>query len=87
MINIIQLQSAIDRAIILKSKYGEHPPLESVIAQLQYLMTLTDGTTTDSSRLKDINIGLIAAREIEGADDILADMLHKIAEQVRNRLP
>lgn len=70
---IIQLQSATDRTLILKSKYGAHPPLESVIAQLQYLISLTDESTHDTSRLQDINIGLIAAREIEGSDDILAE--------------
>ena len=85
--NMIQLQSAIDSTLILKSKYGAHPPLESVIAQLQYLIALTDGSTPDTSRLKDINIGPIAAREIEGSDDILAEMLQNIAQELRDRLP
>ena len=35
----------------------------------------------DHARLKDINIGLVAAREIKGWDDDPAHMLHQLAAE------
>lgn len=81
------IQTAIDRALTLKARRGANPLIDSVIEQLSCVLSLADGTSSDESRLKDISIGLIAAREIEGADDVLADMLHELAQEVRERLP
>jgi hypothetical protein len=81
------IQTAIDRTHTLKARHGANPLLDSVIEQLSYLLSLADGTCSDASRLKDINIGLIAVREIEGADDVLAGMLHELAQEVRDRMP
>lgn len=80
------IQLVIDRTRALKAKLGTNPMLDSVIEQLTYLLSLADGTSTDESRLKNINIGLIAVREVEGADDALANMLHELAQDVRDRL-
>jgi hypothetical protein len=80
------IQTAIVRALTLKTRRGASPLIDSVIEQLTYLLSLANRTSSDESRLNDINIGLIAAREIEGADDALANMLHELAQEVRDRL-
>lgn len=80
------IQLAIERTQALKAKLGTNPMLDAVVAQLTYLLSLADGSSSDASRLKDINIGLMAVREVEGADDTLADLLHALAQEVRDRL-
>lgn len=80
------IQTAIDRALSLQARHGANPLIDSVIEQLSYLLSLADSTCSDESRLKDINIGLIAVREIEGTDDVLADLLHELAQHVRDRM-
>lgn len=80
------IQLAIERTQALKAKLGTNPMLDLVAAQLTYLLSLADGSSSDESRLKDINIGLMAVREVEGADDTLADLLHALAQEVRDRL-
>nr|WP_295746042.1 immunity protein Tsi6 family protein [uncultured Acidocella sp.] len=70
---------------LVEVKLREHPdfrPLLSIKAQLAYLTDYIS-RVAEGSRLKDINIGLVAAREIEGWDDDLANLLHQIAVQVR----
>lgn len=84
--NPANIQTAIARAFALKARHGANPLLNSVIEQLSYLLSLANGTCSDESRLKDINIGLIAVREIEGTDDMLADLLHELAQHVRDRM-
>jgi hypothetical protein len=66
----------------LLSGHPDQPPLASIQRQLEYLRDYAGGQA-DGGRLKDINVGLIAAREIEGWNDKLADILHKISAQVR----
>lgn len=86
LMNPANIQIAIERTRTLNTRLGQHPMLDTVIAQLTYLLSLADGTSTDESRLKNIDIGLIAVREVEGADDALANMLHELAQEVRDRL-
>ncbi len=57
-------------------------PLESVIEQLKYLIELEDGINTDRSQLDTINLGQIAARDIEQLDTNLADLLHDVSVEV-----
>lgn len=52
--------------------------MESIDIQLDYLMQLLDNKISDRARLKDITIGIIAVREIEGVDDELAELLYEI---------
>jgi hypothetical protein len=69
----------------VEGKLAERPdfrPLLSIKTQLDYLGAYLAGAA-DGGRLKDINIGLVAAREIEGWDDDLANLLHQIAAEVR----
>lgn len=84
--NATYIQVAIDRTHARNSKIGTNPMLDSVIEQLNYLLSLANGTSSDDSRLKDINIGLIAVRELEGGDDALANMLYELEQEVRDRI-
>jgi hypothetical protein len=76
-------ERARNRIDILLQAEPDNPLLESVKVQLQYLKDLEDGKRQDRTRLKDINLGLTAVREIEGWDDELADLLHRISAEVR----
>jgi hypothetical protein len=58
------------------------PALRSAELQLEYLIDLDKENRTDHQRLHDVNIGLLAVREIEVLDDALADLLYLVAEQV-----
>lgn len=57
-------------------------PLESVIEQLKYLIELEDGINIDRNQLDTINLGQIAARDIEQLDAGLADILHDVSAEV-----
>jgi hypothetical protein len=57
-------------------------PLESVIEQLKYLIGIEEGINADSSQLNTINLGQIAARDIEQLDSNLAELLHDVSAEV-----
>lgn len=61
-------------------------PLESVITQLAYLIAVEEGTAKDLDPLQTMDLGQIAARDIEPVDRDLADMLHSISAEVRRIL-
>ncbi|GFM91588.1 immunity protein Tsi6 family protein [Pseudomonas cichorii] len=53
--------------------------LQSVGKQIEYLIELEKGTHSDRSRLKDITIGVLTAREIEPLDADAAEIFYRIA--------
>ena len=57
------------------------PPLVSIRNQLIYLQQVCAGTA-GPERLPEIILGLLAVREIEGWDDELACLLHRISAAV-----
>ena len=57
-------------------------PLLSIKAQLEYLIQIADGRSTDRSRLKEIIVGQYAAREFEDRDMEFANMLYDVADIV-----
>lgn len=61
-------------------------PLESVIAQLDYLIAVEEGTAADLGPLQTMDLGQISARDIEPVDRDLANMLHSISAEVRRML-
>lgn len=82
MNRLILFQDALEAA---QSLYKSNPsffPLASVINQLYYLIDLEKGNA-GSDQLKNIDIGLVAAREIESFDEKLADILHEVSSEVR----
>ncbi len=58
-------------------------PLQSIKAQLTYLLELAEGRSTDRSRLDGIIVGLYAAREFESRDMSFANLLYEVEEIVK----
>jgi hypothetical protein len=84
MTSDILFQRALDRAILLREKYPELETIYSIIKQLEYLIELDAGRSTDRSRLNEIIVGVQAAREIEPLDPDLAEMLYAVSEQSKH---
>ena len=59
------------------------PTIASIVRQLDYLIALESGQSTDRSRLKDVVLGVQAAREIEALDERCAETLHEVSARVR----
>ncbi len=76
--NIETLKAAKDKLAIFRLNKKDNPLMESIDIQLDYLMHILDNSISDKTRLKDITIGIIAVREIEGIDDDLAELLYEI---------
>jgi hypothetical protein len=65
------------------------PVYTSLINQLMYVRSVFDGTERDKSRLHDLTLGIIGAKEFEDTDAELARALmdvYYIAEQSANGL-
>ena len=59
-------------------------PLQMAIDQINYLIEIQEGFLTDLSFLNKINIGWVAARELDGFSDIdLINKLHLISAEVK----
>lgn len=73
-----------------KIAYEKNPllfPFKAIIQQLEYLIDLNDGKTNDLSLLKNIKIGWIAVRELDGYEDQqLIDMLCAISREAETML-
>lgn len=76
------LKKSIELCDRLCRRYDSLPPLESLRAQLVYLLNLEEGTVQDRSKLGQLSIGIIAAREIEDRDPELADLLYQLMEEL-----
>ena len=72
---------------IFRAGREENILLESADIQLGYLSDLLKGKPVDREKIRQINIGLIAVREIEGIDDELAELLYEIDYWVRDGIP
>ena len=70
------------RMVAIKEKFPRIDTITSVINQLDYLIGLESGTETNRDRLKDIIIGIQAAREIELLDEEAANLLYDVALEV-----
>lgn len=65
---------------------GAMPVLDSIRNQLKFLAAYNPSSEADRTRIKDIILGVQAAREVETIDMTLADMLHDVSAQVRAEL-
>lgn len=63
----------------LLAKFPDSIALHSVAKQIDYLIGLERGLHSDRSRLKDITIGVLTAREIEQLDLDAAETFYQIA--------
>jgi hypothetical protein len=77
------LTKALDRTEQRMMERPDLTPLVSIQKQLEYLIKFNNDQI-DGSRLKDINVGLVAVREIENWDNELADLLHEISVLICN---
>ena len=68
---------------ILSDQYPEAPTIRSIMRQIDYLTQLENGTIHDRSRLKDIVLGVQAAREIEPLDRELAELLYEVSAEAK----
>lgn len=59
-------------------------PLDSVIGQLDYLIDLELGRRQDRELVHTLDLGLIAARDIEPLDRALAELLHDVSNEARH---
>ena len=63
---------------------AQHPSAQALISisrQIDYLMGLDSGAITDRSRLKEITIGVLTAREVESLDDEASEVFYKISSE------
>ncbi|HXE04808.1 MAG TPA: immunity protein Tsi6 family protein [Bryobacteraceae bacterium] len=67
----------------LLSQYPTNTALQSVAKQIEYLIGLESGSNSDRSRLKDITIGVLTAREIEPLDDDAAETFYQISSTAK----
>ncbi len=84
--NVETLKDAKEKLAAFRTGRESKRLLVSIDHQLDYLIELTEGINSDKTRLKDINIGIIAVREIEGIDDRLAELLYEINHWVHTDL-
>lgn len=66
----------------LKQQHPRCPALNYVAVQMRYLLELLNGEPSDKSRLKDVNVGLIALREFDTRFPEFADQLMTVAKIV-----
>ena len=67
----------------LLAAYPGRQPLVSIRRQLEYLLAVVQGGA-DGSRLKEIVIGPMTAREIEPMSATAAEVFYKVAAEVRS---
>src|SRR5579884_1614285 len=61
-------------------------PSKSAIIQMRYLVELESGQRTDFERLADINIGLLAIRELQPADPTVEERLCEVDAEAKTML-
>jgi hypothetical protein len=67
----------------LHVRFPEVKTVQSIIRQIDYLLSLETGQSTDRSRLSEIVLGIQAAREIEPLDNDLAETLYAVSDQAK----
>ena len=78
MTPIETINKALTDSVKLSVDYPNFQPLESVKAQLEYLKDILNGDLDDRSRLKEIILGIYAAREFEERDMDFANTLYDV---------
>jgi hypothetical protein len=76
-------QKALDETESLHRAYPDVQTLQSIANQIKYLISLATGASTDRSRLREIILGVQAAREIEPLNRDLADLLYRVDEEAK----
>jgi hypothetical protein len=58
--------------------------LLSIEKQLEYLIDLEEGRCSDRSLMANLNLGLLAARELEPDDMELANLIYQVTESAKS---
>jgi len=82
MERIKKFEQALKICRVLKEKYPNHQPLFSIERQLEYLISIEDGSETDRERLKSIIIGTLTVREVEVLDENAAEVFYEVEDHV-----
>ena len=77
------LEQGRQQCAALKAQFPDVQAIESVGIQIEYLIGLETGALSDRSRLKDIVIGALTAREIEPLDVDASEVFYKIASEAK----
>ena len=67
----------------LLEEYPDNIALTSIDRQIEYLIGLESGVHSDRSRLNEIVIGVLTAREIEPLNGDVAETFYKIASAAK----
>jgi hypothetical protein len=76
-------EKALRKCNELLNQYPDHGALLSIARQIEYLHSLETGANPDRSRLKEIIIGVLTAREIEPLDEKAAELFYKVSGEAR----
>jgi hypothetical protein len=60
-------------------------PLRSIEKQLEYLIDLEEGRRVDVQLIANLNLGLLAARELEPHDMELANLIYDVTKAVKEK--
>ncbi|WP_288105669.1 immunity protein Tsi6 family protein [Limnobacter sp.] len=85
MNRLVLFKKSLEEASALYRRCPNFFPLLSAINQLEFLIDFEQGNE-NFEKLKTIDIGLLAAREIESFDEGLAELLHQVSSEVRDML-
>ncbi|MBS5773768.1 immunity protein Tsi6 family protein [Kosakonia cowanii] len=86
------LRLAIKRHSAIKSNPDAgalEPMYRSIVAQLEYLRDVVNGTQKDKSKLRELTFGMYAVKEFETSDEVFFERLTDafyIASQIRKGL-
>ena len=80
MNNIEKIDLAIKMCQKLDKEYPGFVILDSIDTQLRYVKNIIEKNSTDKSKLKDILLGVYAAKEIEERDMNFAELLYEIQD-------
>jgi len=70
----------------LYERYPEASVVVSMQNQLDYLIQIESGESTDRSRLKEIVLGVQTAREIEPRDEETAAFMYEVTDAVQEMI-
>lgn len=76
-------EKALQRCNELLSQYPDNGALLSIARQIEYLHGLEIGVNSDRSRLKEIIIGVLTAREIEPFDEEAAEIFYRVSGETK----
>lgn len=75
--------------LAIKNNKGLEPMYNSIVQQLIYLKNVVTGQEKDKIKLKELTMGLYAAKEFEASDPVFANQIFSasfIAHKIRNGL-